>query len=276
MHPLLFDLGEIRLPLVGPVHLALPTYGVLVATALLVGWFWVVRRARARGLDADRVSSVVFWAVLAGLVGGKLGLVAVELPHFVARPEELLSADFLRAAGVVWTAILGGLVGMVVSARRLGIAVADVVDLAAVPLPVAQAIGRLGCLAAGCCYGGVCSLPWAVTYHSPLAHARTGVPLGVPLHPAPLYEALGSLALVLPLVLFVDRRRAFPGEVGLAYLAGYSVLRFAVEFARGDAIRGLWLGGRLSTSQIVSAAVLLVVVPLWVAGRRRAGATADP
>ncbi len=272
MHPLLVDLGEVHLPMVGTVHLELRTYGVLVAIALLVGWYGVVRRGRTRGLDPDRVSSVVFWSVVAGLAGGKLGLLIVELPYYLEHPGRLISSDFLRAAGVVWTAILGGLAGVLLSARRLGMNAAAVLDLGAAPLPVAQAIGRLGCMAAGCCFGSQCSLPWAVTYHSELAHAQTGVPLGIGLHPAPLYEAAGNLLLVLPFVLLVERRQRFAGEGALAYLVGYALLRFAVEFARGDAVRGLWLGDSLSTSQILSLAVLAAALPLWMLLRRRAAA----
>jgi len=218
--PYLVDLGFRTLPLVGKVHVAIPTYGVLVALAILVAWTWYLGNARADGIDPDAAAGVAFWFLLA------------------ARLRRLPA----------W----------------------QLVDAAAVPLPVAQAIGRLGCLAAGCCFGGRCDLPWGIVYRSATAHERTGVPLGVPLHPAPLYEALGNVLLVLPLLLLVRRRRRVPGEVFLAWATGYGVLRFLVEFTRGDRVRGLWFGGTLSTSQLISLAVVPAAATAWVFLRRRA------
>jgi len=268
--PYLVDLGTRTLPLVGKVHLAIPTYGVLVALAILVAWTWTLRNARAEGIDPDAAAGVAFWGLLAGIFGGKLGLVLVELPRFLAHPGDLLGLELLQSAGVVWVALLAGLGGFLLAARRARLPAWQLVDAAAVPLPVAQAIGRLGCLAAGCCFGSRCDLPWGIVYRSAIAHGRTGVPLGVPLHPAPLYEAAGNVLLVLPLLLLVRERRRAPGEVFLAWATGYGILRFLVEFTRGDRVRGLWLGGRLSTSQLISLAVVPVAAAAWVLLRRRA------
>lgn len=273
MHPFLFDLGEFELPLLGTIHLRLPTYGFLVALALVVGWIWVARRARTRGMDVDAVMSAVFWAILGGLAGGKLGLLVVDAGYYLEDLSRLASADFVQAAGVVWTAILGGLAGLVVATRVSGVPLGEMVDLAAIPLPVCQAIGRLGCLAAGCCYGGTCAQPWGISYHSVEAHVRTGVPLGTALHPAPLYEALWSVLVVLPLLLLVERRRRTPGEAAAAFLVLYGVGRFGVEFFRGDDVRGLWLGGALSTSQVLSLAIVPVAIAAWLWLRRLPGAS---
>jgi len=270
--PYVVDLGRRTLPLVGEVHVAIPTYGVLVAIAVVVAWAWYLRNARADGIDPDAAAGVAFWGLVAGILGGKLGLVLVELPRFLARPRDLLSLELLQSAGVVWVALLAGLGGFLAAARLRHLPAWELVDAAAVPLPVAQAIGRLGCLAAGCCFGGRCDLPWGIVYRSATAHARTGVPLGVPLHPAPLYEALGNVLLVLPLLLLVRARRRAPGEVFLAWATGYGTLRFLVEFTRGDRVRGLWFGGALSTSQLISLAVVPLAAVAWVLLRRRARA----
>lgn len=272
MFPYVVDLGRRTLPLVGEVHVAIPTYGVLVAIAVVVAWAWYLRNARADGIDPDAAAGVAFWGLVAGILGGKLGLVLVELPRFLARPRDLLSLELLQSAGVVWVALLAGLGGFLAAARLRHLPAWELVDAAAVPLPVAQAIGRLGCLAAGCCFGGRCDLPWGIVYRSATAHARTGVPLGVPLHPAPLYEALGNVLLVLPLLLLVRARRRAPGEVFLAWATGYGTLRFLVEFTRGDRVRGLWFGGALSTSQLISLAVVPLAAVAWVLLRRRARA----
>ncbi len=285
MHPYLIDFGRLDLPFLGEVHVALPTYGPLVATALVVSWLWFFRIVRRDGLPVEPAARVAFWTLVSGLVGGKLGLVIVDLDWYLANPGRLLSVDLLTAAGVIWAALLCGLAGLIVSARMNGLPAGLVLDAAAVTLPVAQSIGRVGCLMAGCCYGRACAppgdectLPWAVVYHSHEAHLRTGVPFGVELHPTPVYEILWSLAVVLPVVLLVRRMRAAPGEVILAYFATYGTGRFVIEFFRGDPARGLWFkdlsagspDDLLSTSQIVSLAVVPLAVLLWVRLRRSA------
>ncbi len=264
MHPYLIDLGRWQLPWLGEVHLALPTYGLLVASGVILAWIWMQRRAARDGIDPEASSRAAMWALGGGLLGGKLGLLAVELPWFLAHPGDLLGADFLQAAGVIWTAVLGGLVGLLYAARSGGVPLGRLADAAAPAIPVAQAIGRLGCLMAGCCFGSASSLPWAVVYTSAAARQRTGVPLGVPLHPAPIYEALGSLLLVLPLALWAGARRRRPGEGAAAYLVGYGILRFGVEFFRGDTVRGLWLSGTASTSQILSALIVPPALGAWL------------
>ncbi len=279
MYPYLIDV-MLRLPLLGPLHVQLPSYGLMVALAIALGWVWLTKNARADGLDPDAAAQATFWAVLGGMLGGKLGLILVEFPSYLADPGQLLSMDFVRAAGVIWTGVLGGTAGFVLVAYRRGLPLARLLDAAAVPLPVCQAIGRVGCLLGGCCYGGRCDLPWGVVYHSAEAHGRTGVPLGVPLHPAPLYEALWSLAVVLPLLLlFRSRaRHRVPGQITLLYFALYGVGRFLVEYSRGDAIRGLWFGGAVSTSQLLSLTIVPTAALLWVWLVRRAraaGAAAD-
>lgn len=269
MHPYLIDLGERTLPGLGRVHLALPTYGLFMATALLVAWIWFQRNAAREGIDPERAGPIAFWTVVAGLLAAKLGLVLVDLPWYLERPTRLLSVDLLQAAGVVWIGLLGGLTTMIALAWRGGIPLGRLLDAAALPIPAAQAIGRLGCLAAGCCFGAACSLPWGITYASSVAHDRTGVPLGVPLHPTPLYEALWTAGVVLPLLLAVRARRRTPGEVALAYLVLYGAGRFVIEFFRGDRLRGLWFGGALSTSQIISLLVVPAALAGWILLRRR-------
>ncbi len=274
MFPFLVDLGTTRLPGLGEVRLALPTYGLALALGIVVAWLWLRALARRDGLDPERVSGAAFFGLLCGVAGGKLGLLVVEAPYYLAHPRDLFSAGFVQAAGVIWAAVLGGLAGFVFGARRYGVPVLPVLDAAAVAVPLAQAVGRLGCLAAGCCYGAPAPAALGVVYRSAEANDRTGVPLGVPLHAFPLYEAALDGLLLVPLLYALWRRRGrAPGEVVAAYLVLYGAGRFVLEFARGDAIRGVWFGGTLSTSQLVSAAV----VPLAAAGfvflrRRAAGA----
>jgi phosphatidylglycerol:prolipoprotein diacylglycerol transferase len=272
VHPYLIDLGRVDLPLLGPTHLALPTYGVLVAFAVLVGWLWFVRNARREGLPQDRAASAALWTLLAAILGGKVGLALVEYDRYLLEPSNMLRTGFLQAGGLIWAAVLAAILTLVGLALRWDLPLGRLLDAGAVPVPLSQAIGRLGCLMAGCCYGDQCALPWAVVYHSHEAHARTGVPLGTGLHPAPIYEALWCLLAVLPLVLLARRWRRRPGEVALIYCVAYGTGRFFIEFARGDAGRGLWFDGALSTSQIISLVVVPVALAVYFVLRFRAPA----
>lgn len=269
MHPYLIDFGQVQLPFFGPVHLALPTYGVLVATAVLVGWFWFMYNARDEGLPLDRAGSAAIWSLFAAILGGKLGLIIVEPGRYLLQPSNMLTADFIQAGGVIWTAVLVGTATLVFLAWRMELPFGRLLDAAAVPVPVSQAIGRMGCLMAGCCYGSECSAPWGIVYTSPAANDRTGVPLDLTLHPTPLYEAAWSLLFVLPVVWLARRRRRRPGEAVLIYLAAYGAGRFVIEFFRGDIGRGMWFDGAFSTSQIVSLAAVPLALAAWAVLRFR-------
>lgn len=276
MHPYLLDFGRVNLPLLGETHLYIPTYGVFFALAVLVGWLIWVTLLRREGIPVQRAADVGFWSIIAGLVGAKLALYLVEWRDYLADPSLFL--ETLRSAGVVWGGVLAGLAVFIWGARRAGLPLGRLVDTGAVAVPVSQAIGRLGCFMAGCCWGKQCAAPIAVTFGSE-AHANTGVPEGVPLHPVQLYESAGTL-LVAALTYLVYRRPGRrPGLAVLTYLGLYSTLRFVVEFFRGDRARGVHLEGLvpggLSTGQITSLIVLVAVLallpPLVRGGRREKG-----
>ena len=111
--------------------------------------------------------------------------------------------------------------------------------------------GRLGCFAAGCCYGRPTDVPWGVIFTDPLAAANVGTPLGIRLHPTQLYEA-GAELLILAFLLATERRgRPFPGRTFWLYMFLYAVSRYVIEIYRGDP-RGVvpFLG--ISTSQFIS------------------------
>jgi phosphatidylglycerol:prolipoprotein diacylglycerol transferase len=119
--------------------------------------------------------------------------------------------------------------------------------------------GRLGCLAAGCCYGRPTTVPWAITFTNPLAAANVGTPLNIPLHPTQLYEA-GAELLILILLLATEKKgRPFAGRTFWAYMFLYAVSRYVIEIYRGDP-RGM-VFDTFSTSQFIS----LLLAPLAIA-----------
>lgn len=237
------------------------TFGALMVLAVLAALWWLRRSARERGLPVDAVMSLSVWLLVGGLVGAKV----FKAGRLLLQGEPW-SIGLLEGAGDFYGGFLGALaVVLIYFRRRRELPAWRVADLYGPALALGQAIGRIGCLMAGDDYGKSTSLPWAVTFTDPDAARIGGAPLGVPLHPVQLYESLACLALFFFLA-WLSRRRRFDGEIVLSYALGYAVLRFFIEFFRGDADRGFVFGGLLSTSQTV--ALVLGVTSLILLFRR--------
>jgi phosphatidylglycerol:prolipoprotein diacylglycerol transferase len=241
------------------------TYGVLLAAAYLLGLKFAMVRARTRGLDPARTLDLGIYIIVSALIGAKLLLLIVEFDTFRQSPGELLT--LARSGGVFY----GGLILAVTVAlwymRRHRMPMWITCDVFAPGIALGHAVGRLGCLAAGCCFGRPTGVPWAVTFTHPEAAANVGTPLNVPLHPTQLYES-GAELLILVLLLATEKKgRPFAGRTFWLYLLLYGVSRFVIEFFRGDD-RGL-VFDLLPTSQFISLVLIpLSLVMLYVLSRR--------
>jgi len=268
VHPILIDFGFVDLPFLGSTHLFVPTYGVLFASAVVLAWAWFVRRARGLGLAEERLFNLTFFSLLAGIFGAKLLLIVVDWEQYLAHPAEILGT--IRSAGVLIGGVAAGALTFALYSRRHGLPLWALADAIAAPLALAQAIGRLGCFAGGCCWG----IPldprhWlAVVFESQQAHELTGVPLHDPRLAIQLIEAGFDLALVALLTLLWRRRVGPPGSVFWVYALVYSVGRTLLEEGRGDLHRGLYFGGAVSTSQLLSLGVAAFAIAMLVRGLR--------
>ena len=245
MFPRLFELGAITVY----------TYGVLLAAAYLFGLQLARVRARARGLDANRILDLGIYIIISALIGAKLLLLVTDFRTFSANPRELLT--LARSGGVFY----GGLIVAVGVALwyidRVGLPLWTTCDAFAPGIALGHVVGRMGCFFAGCCYGRPTTVPWAITFTDPFAAANVGTPLNIPLHPTQLYEA-GAEALILGVLLLTERQdRPFPGRTFWFYMLLYAVSRFIIEFFRGDERGNV---GIFSTSQFIS----LLLVPLAI------------
>jgi phosphatidylglycerol---prolipoprotein diacylglyceryl transferase len=254
MFPRLFTLEEFSAfgRSFGPF--TLHTYGVLLAVAFLVGLYLVGRQARREGLDPARLVDLGVYLLIAGLVGAKLMLVAVEWRFYLRSPGEIWS--ILQSGGVFYGGFLAALPVAWWYTRRHALDRWRVLDVLVPGVALGQAIGRLGCFAAGCCHGRPTGVWWAVTFRDIYTTRTVGTPIDTPLHPVQLYES-AAVFLVFLLLLLVAGRKRFHGQVFVTYVFLYAAARFGLEFFRGDASRGTVMGGLLSTSQFV--ALLLAV-----------------
>jgi phosphatidylglycerol---prolipoprotein diacylglyceryl transferase len=274
MHPRLFTLPPFDLfgRTVGP--LALPTYGLLLVLGMLAGLWVVTRQARKAGLVPETITDMAVYAIIAGLIGAKVLLVVVEWSYYSRNPRELLS--IFQSGGVFYGGLLGAIPVAFWYARRHQLDGWKTADVLAPGVVVGQAVGRLGCFMAGCCYGKPADVPWAVTFRDLYANRNVGTPLDTPLHPTQLYESAACF-LIFAFLLWMAPRKRFHGQVVLAYVVLYAVARFIVEMFRGDAVRGFVLGGRLSTSQFIALLMILaagLVLPYLVRRKRVAPAAA--
>ena len=243
MHPTLLQFGDFRLA----------TYGALVAAAYLAGILWLRSQMGRMNLDEDAFWRLVYYLFFGAFAGGKLLYVLVEWRAFASGELHLLRD--IRYGFVFFGGLLGAMAMGALYVRGAGASYLRLADPFAAALPMGHAIGRLGCLAAGCCYGRPTGLPWGVRFTDPLCLVEPGL-RGLDLHPTQLYEAVGCAAVAAALLRLLRRVQAGElreGTVLFAYMLAYSVLRFGIEFLRGDD-RGGFLWG-MSPSQWLGLAV---------------------
>lgn len=257
MYPKLIDAGGFFLP----------TYGVLVALAFAAAIGVTLRLARAQALDRETVLNLAIACALSGMAGAKLFMFLFDWRYFAGHPGEILSWSTLQAAGVYQGGLILALAVAWWYMRKHGLPPLRTADTFAPGLALGHAIGRLGCFAAGCCYGVACDRPWAVTFTNQDAHDMMDVPMGVPLHPTQLYETGIELVIFAVLYRWVQRPHR-DGAVIAAYLVLNSLSRFVIEFFRHHE-QALPFGGPLSLTQWISLALLGAGLALLV-GRRQA------
>jgi phosphatidylglycerol:prolipoprotein diacylglycerol transferase len=263
MHPILFEIPRIEFLnwVIGPIPIRL--YGLMIGLGFILGIALAARQAKKEGVNPDRVLDLGVYMLLTAIVGSRLLFVLTNLREFADKP---LEAFALWKGGLVF---YGGLLAAVPVGiwyvKRHGLPVWKTADIMAPSIALGQAFGRLGCFFAGCCFGAPCSGPVCITFSDPHALA----PLGVPLFPTQLMEAAGSL-LIFGALLLLRRTKKFDGQLFWLYALLYAVLRFIIEFFRGDAARGLYFGDSISTSQIIAVGMLaLSGFMMWRLARSR-------
>ncbi|HEY3825527.1 MAG TPA: prolipoprotein diacylglyceryl transferase [Bryobacteraceae bacterium] len=238
---------------------SLPTYGVLVAVAFLVALSMASRFGKQRGLNSEKIVNLGVYCALAGMLGAKLLMIALD-PDLRSHLGEIFSLSTLQSAGIFFGGFILALVFAYFYMRRQDLPVLATSDVFAPGIAIGHGIGRLGCFAAGCCWGKPTHLPWAVTFTN--KNATTGVPLGIPLHPTQLYEALAEGVICLLLIAQLRRPHRDGQVIGL-YALLYGCVRFAVEFLR-DHDASNPLGGPFTLEQWLSLALAAAGIFLLV------------
>jgi len=225
-------------------------YGILVALAVLTLIFWALYQVR-RGADIS--NETVFNAALVGIPSGivfsRLLHVLDRWQYYFQHPGEIIGGSGLTIYG----AVLGAALGIWVYSRFRKISFGYFADMLAPGIILAQAIGRVGCVLNGCCYGVETDIFCAVVYTNPESFG----PIGVPVHPTQIYEIVYNL-IVFGVLLRLRGRFQPDGSLFLIYLTFYSLWRFGIDFIR----EGTPFLFGLHEAQVISIIVLIITITL--------------
>jgi phosphatidylglycerol---prolipoprotein diacylglyceryl transferase len=247
MYPVLFEIGPV------PVR----AYGLLLVIGFLVGITIARKRAAARGVDPEKIWDISFWLILAGILGARVLFIAQEWSHYSKNMNEILSLQFngLTSFGGL---IFGGL-ALLFLVKRHKLPLATIADVYGIPVLVAHALGRMGCLLHGCCYGHK-------TDHWFAVHI-----VGEPGHyvPAQIYDALMCLVAVGSVLLFERRPGNRAGQSFALAMVGWNISRFIYEFWRAGETSTYMGATKITDAQALALAMAAIfAVVFFLAGRK--------
>ena len=248
---------------------ALPTYGLLVATGFVTGLMVAMKLAQKEGLEKEKIYTLGIYLALAGMIGAKVFLLFQDRAYYWDNPGQIFSLSTLQSGGIFFGGLLTAIIVAVWYARSSHMPFLKMADAFAPGVALGHAFGRLGCFAAGCCWGKPTSLPWGVTFTDPYSHEIVGVPLGVKVHPTQLYEAAAE-AVIFAFLYLRYRHKRFDGQILGWYLVLYPTARFLVEFLRTHSDEALLFGNTVSDAQVISLILAGVgAYLLWFSPSRR-------
>ena len=232
-------------------------YAFFMSWAFAIAFLLAMRRAMRAGLDEDRVLTLLIGILVGSLAGARACFVWEAWEYFARDP---LQIPLLWRGGLsFYGGLVGGVGAAVALAARQGMGVGATLDLLTPFLALGHAIGRLGCLYHGCCFGRITGGPLGVVFtNGPADHLAR--------HPTQAYECVALVGLYLAMLALHDNRVITrPGRLTGCYLVAYGVLRFLLENLRDDMV-GPVFGGLLryqwvSVGVMVAGAVMCSIKP---------------
>ena len=251
MHPDLFHIGP----------LTVRTYGLAMAVSFLVGFYLAARRAPRERIDPELVLDCFLPVFIGAILGARILYIFTDIRTYIENPLEILK---IWRGGLVWYGgFIGALIGAYLFLRYKKHGFWKMMDLMAPYAGLGYAIHRtFGCFGGfGCCYGKPTDLPFPLGVTFPEgAPASRIYGFGQPVHPTQLYESINGLIIMAVLMLY-RRNPHSVGKPSAIFLLIYAVMRFLIEFLRGDPYRGFI--GPLSTSQFISIPLIILAIILW-------------
>ena len=232
----------------------IPIYGILICVGAALATIVASLICKKRGLPSFEVHYSGVFILVGALIGAKLLFILVSLEDIIKYDvslEAIFSGGFVFYGG-----LLGGLLGLIIYGKCFKMKFFPFADICAAVVPLGHAIGRIGCYLSGCCYGISYSGIGCVIYTETLGMT----PLNTPLLPIQLIESL-CLLLLFVFLMIVYHKSKTVGNISGIYLISYGILRFILEFFRGDAERGRLL---LYTSQWISLGLIICGIGILI------------
>lgn len=237
----------------------IPSYAFFILVGFAVGYLFLFLRNRKIKTDSlENVSVAYILAGVGSFFGGKTFYMFLYLPQFLPylQSGEISVLDWFMQSGLVFYGGFFGIIAFIaLYAKCVKVSMLAYINLLLPVLPLAHAFGRVGCFMTGCCWG--MEIDGGIVYHESLF-----APNDVPLLPIQLIESACLLGLFV-LMLFYEKRQKNKYGIIVFYMIGYGIIRFVLEFFRGDALRGI--AAELSTSQWVSIVLIGLATLIFLA-----------
>jgi len=273
MHSVLFSIGPLT------IH----TYGLCMAIGFLASWQMAVWLCRRTGQNADRLTALVTWLMLASIIGARIAYVWEHwTAEFADAPLSVLRFD--QGGLMFYGGLIGAALVLFVYAKVTRSHLFLTTDLILAVVPLGHAFGRIGCFMHGCCYGKMTQTCWGVSfpkgspawweqaYATPPLIPQTAT-CSLPVIPTQLIESAANFALFILLFTLYPKKYHARGYITGCYLMSYATLRFCVEFLRGDPRLAV---GPFSIGQVISLSIFLGGLFCLAYARRYASEDARP
>lgn len=251
--PIIFEVGSF----------AIRWYGLLIASAVLIGVTLSQYLAKRRRVDPELLGDLAIWLVIAAIPCARLYYVLFEWQEYAQRPGDIIA--IWKGGIAIHGAIIGGTIAAIVFARLKRISFWQLADLVAPSLILGQAIGRWGNFFNSEAFGKPTDVPWKL-YIAPRYRPLELISFDY-FHPTFLYESLWNLG-VFALIMYLffwglkAAHRFKTGTLAAVYLIGYSLGRVWIEWLRTDSL----MLGPLKVAQAVSlgAIALGLIILAWL------------
>lgn len=230
----------------------IPFYGILFFGGIIVSVIVAYIFKSKRNIKGYHITGSAVYTCIGALIGAKLLAIITSLKYII--DNSINFESIIKGGFVFYGGLIGGFIGLMIYIKQFKQNYADFLSLYAVVCPLGHSIGRIGCFISGCCYGCKWNGIFSFTYHEAL---NPSTPLNTPILAIQLIESALLFILFIVLLLVFLKCKIKTLTVYL-YLMSYSVIRFVLEFFRGDSERGSI--GFLSTSQVISIFILLICV----------------
>ena len=249
------------LPYINIFGYEIATYGLIIFIGIFIGAIIsIFYFSKFFNIKKEDVFYCILYAVIGLGIGAKLLYIITNIPFLVENYQSLDLYDtflqMLKGGFVFYGGLIGGILGVFIYSKQFKISFKELLLILLPVVPLIHGIGRIGCLCAGCCYGMEYHGFGAITFHDSLF-----APNDVPLFPMQIVEAICNFIIFIVLLLTYKKFLGTYRTVGL-YLVLYSIVRFTLEFFRGDLIRGIYFS--LSTSQWISIVLFIIGIAIFV------------